>query len=178
MLNFLYKVLLTLNSTSWMLVVYGIKQKSTLICSSRWITGIVLLLIPVILSILSIFIARFLENESEVVSCENGNLADNEFIPVYLGYFFVSLSVPDEITLIFLYGIIFIFTFLSQAEYVNPLYLLLGYHHYHVSTKRGTKIFVIIRHDVIRNWNNRKIKNLKRMNDTTYFVVKKEEINE
>ena len=105
-------------------------------------------------------------------SCKEFSLADNEFLPTYLGYFFVSLSISDYITMIYLYLIVFVFTFLSQTQYFNPIFLLFGYHYYHVSTERGTKVFVIKRGKVIRNKENLLLDNLKRINDTTYLQRK------
>ena len=101
-------------------------------------------------------------------------LADNEFIPTYLGYFFVALSVSDNITMLFLYGIVFTFTFLSQTQYFNPLYLLFGYHYYHVLTEQGTRVFVIVRGKVIRNRVEMSFNKLKRVNDTTYLAIRED----
>ena len=71
--------------------------------------------------------------------------ANNSFLPSYLGYFFVALSVGNWETLWFVYGVLFIFTFLSQALYFNPLFLIFGYEFYNVKTKNGTAIFLISR---------------------------------
>ena len=173
-MNFCYKAVLTVNATSWMLVVYGIKSKVEFYDLSVLEIGITLLFIPIILSLIAIKLAEWLEDDS-LSGCHECSLADNEFLPVYLGYFFVSLSVPDNITMYFLYGIVFVFTWFSQTQYFNPLYLLLGYHYYHVLTKGGTRIFVIIRGDVIRNRKAVSFDHLKRLNDTTYLVVRQEE---
>lgn len=96
-------------------------------------------------------------------------MADNEFLSVYLGYFFVSLSISNNYTMTALYMIVFVFTFLSQTQYFNPAYLLLGYHYYHVSTQNGTSFFVIKYGKVIRNIDAMELKNLRRINDTTFI---------
>jgi hypothetical protein len=75
----------------------------------------------------------------------------------------------------FLYGIVFVFTWFSQTQYFNPLYLLLGYHYYHVLTKERTRIFIIARGNVIRNRKEMSFEHLKRLNDTTYLVIRQEE---
>ena len=169
--NLLFKLLLTANATSWMLVVYGIKEGITLWNVPPYLFGLVLLCIPIILSLISISISSCLGANS-LESCKEFSLADNEFLPTYLGYFFVSLSISDYITMIYLYLIVFVFTFLSQTQYFNPIFLLFGYHYYHVSTERGTKVFVIKRGKVIRNKENLLLDNLKRINDTTYLQRK------
>ena len=52
--NLLFKFLLTVNATSWMFVVYGIKEGITLWKIPQWALGLILLCIPIVLSIISI----------------------------------------------------------------------------------------------------------------------------
>ena len=170
-MGYLYRLALTLNATSWMIVIYGISKQWSVSKLPVWGTGILLLLIPVALSLLSIIIAKGLGNDS-LGGCQECSLADNEFIPTYLGYFFVSLSTADNVTMTFMYAVVFVFTWLSQTQYFNPLYLLFGYHYYHVLTEQGTRIFVIVPGSVIRNKRDMSFEHLKRINDTTYLVMK------
>lgn len=170
-MNLIFKFLLTINATSWMLVVYGIKEGMTVFKIPQWLFDIILLCIPVLLSLISIRISTCL-GEDSLNGCQEFSLADNEFLPTYLGYFFVSLSVSDDITMVFLYGIVFVFTFLSQTQYFNPIFLLFGYHYYHILTERGTRVFVITKGKVIRNKDNVSFVNLRRINDTTYIQRK------
>ena len=159
---------MTINSTSWVLILYAIKKHWTIYNIPIWICGIIFLIIPVLLSVLSLLLFKFL-GDDKLEKCKEFSLADNEFLPVYLGYFFVSISVNDFTTMIFVYSLIFVFTFLSQTQYFNPIFLLFGYHYYHILTNEGTRIFVIVRGKVIRNKNNVKFEKLKRINDTTYI---------
>ena len=170
-MNLLFRFLLTVNATSWMLVVYGIKEKVTILGISQCFFGVILLGIPIILSWISIRISVYLGSDS-LEGCQEFSLADNEFLPTYLGYFFVSLSVSDITTMAYLYLIVFVFTFLSQTQYFNPLYLLFGYHYYHILTEQGTSIFVIAHGSIIRNSRDVSFDSLKRINDTTYLAMK------
>lgn len=170
-MNLIFRFLLTANATSWMLVVYWIKEGVTLWQVPQRIFAFILLCIPVLLSALSIWISKFLGSDS-LSGCQEFSLADNEFLPTYLGYFFVSLSVPNNITMIYLYFIIFMFTFLSQTQYFNPIFLLFGYHYYHILTENGTRAFIITKGKVLRNRNNISFDNLKRINDSTYIQRK------
>lgn len=167
-MNLLFKILLTINATSWMLVVYWIKEGMTLWTVPHWLFSMVLLCIPIVLSAISIWISKFLGSDS-LSGCQEFSLADNEFLPTYLGYFFVSLSVPNNITMIYLYFIVFVFTFLSQTQYFNPIFLMFGYHYYHILTEHGTRVFIITKGKVLRNKSNISFDNLKRINDTTYI---------
>ena len=172
-MNFIFRLLLSINATSWMLVVYFIKERETVWIIPQAFFGLVLLLIPIGLSLVTILISDCLGPDS-LKDCRELSLADNEFLPTYLGYFFVSLSISDNITMIYLYLIVFVFTFISQTQYFNPIFLLFGYHYYHVCTKNGKKVFVIARGKVIRDKDNMSFDNLKRINDTTYIQRRKQ----
>jgi hypothetical protein len=173
MLNVLYNLLLSLSATFWMVVLYGIKEKWSIGALSTWMVGILLLIVPVILSGISLCIARMLGTDS-LRECEEINLADNEFVPTYLGYFFAALSAPDRTTMMFLFGIVFAFTFLLKTQYFNPIYLLFGYHYYHIKTSQGTQLFVIVKGRVIRNRKDVAFQQLKRINDSTYIVMRRD----
>ncbi len=171
MLNCLFRIVLTVNATSWLLVIYGVKEKWEIGIIPFWGTTIFLLAIPILMTFVSIWLAHFLGND-EVSECKECILADNEFLPVYLGYFFVALSINSIYTLIIIYMIIFLFTFLTQALYFNPLFILMGYHFYHIITGSGTRIFVIAKGRIIKNASDVDLDDLKRINDTTYIVMK------
>ena len=166
---FLYKLLLTINATSWMVIIYAIKEGWTIRKIPSHLFGIILLIIPIFLSWLSLALSRFFGTESPVVNCKELSLADGEFLSIYLGYFFVSVGVSEPFTMAVVYMIVFIFTFLSQTQYYNPIYLLLGYHYYHISTESGTEIFVIRKGPIIRNIKGLRFNHLHRLNNTTFI---------
>ena len=152
-----------------MVIIYAIKEGWTGFGLPNWVFGTILLFVPIVLSWLSIEASRWLGAESSVGNCQEVVLADGTFLPIYLGYFFVSVSVADDFTMLVLYILVFIFTFLSQTQYFNPIYLLFGYHYYHISTEYGTKIFVIKKGPIIRNIKNLTFANLHRLNDSTFI---------
>ena len=168
---FLYKLLLTMNATSWMVIIYAIKEEWTIGNLPAHLFGIMLLTIPVLLSWLSLLLTRFLGEESPESYYKEMTLADKEFLPIYLGYFFVSVGISKWFTMIVVYLIVFIFTFLSQTQYFNPIYLLFGYHYYHVLTETGTQIFIIKKGSVVRSVNELRFNHLCRLNDSTFIVM-------
>ena len=153
-MNFIFRLVLTINATSLLAIIFLIQKKHTLskIFTEQifllevhdYVSYAIYLLIPIVMTWISIFFAKYLSKDSfkegQVVSVEHAN---NSFLPSYLGYFFVALSVGDFDTLYFVYGILFVFTFLSQALYFNPLFLLFGYEFYNIKTKNGSAIFLI-----------------------------------
>ena len=164
------RFLLTLDATLWMPVIYGIKEHWMLGNLLSIITGILLVLLPIILSVFSLVFSFTYESDS-ISSCSECTLADNEFLPIYLGYFFVALSVGDIVTLVFVYLIIFVFTYLNHTLYFNPIFLLFGYHFYHARTEQGTEVFLIARGKVIRNAKRISFPTLKRISNVTYLVI-------
>lgn len=167
-MKLLFKLLLTINATSWMLVIYAIKEKWTIALIPFWVLHIGLVFLIILLSWLSLLLSKSFGKEV-LTKCDEFSLADNEFLPVYLGYFFISLSVPDCYTMAAVYFLVFIFTYLSQTQYFNPIYLLFGYHYYHILTPKGTKVFVIKKGKVIRSREDIDFHNLRRINDTTFI---------
>ena len=108
MLNFLYKVLLTFNSTSWVIVLFGVKHEWTLCDMPSWAFSLILLAIPVLMSFIALLLANFFGNDN-MGSCNEVEYANSSFIPTYLGYFFVGLSLENITQLLIVYFIIFIF---------------------------------------------------------------------
>ena len=167
-MNLLFRFLLTVNATSWVVIVYAIKEKWTLCGMSIWICGSIYLAIPILFSLLFLYLFNF-SSDDQLTACNECSLADNEYLPVYLGYFFLSVGINEFETMVFVYIIIFVFTYLSKTQYFNPIFLLFGYHYYHILTPEGTRVFVIARGKVVRNKKNLCFDKLKRINDTTYI---------
>lgn len=167
-MNLLYRILLTLNATSWMLIIYAVKEQWTFCTIPYWALHIAMVLFLILLSWIALLLSRFFGDEP-LNGCKECSLADNEFLPVYLGYFFVSLSVNNCYTMSAIYFLVFAFTFLSQTQYFNPVYLLFGYHYYHILTDRGTKVFIIKHGKVVRNKDDINLNHLRRINDSTYI---------
>lgn len=190
-MTFLFRLILTVSATFWMVIVYGFNHNWTVYAAigkllpnfqrvippiqpllsflnSRWVLAGLLVLITMLISWFAIWLSKWTGGE-DGLECKEISLADNSFLPVYLGYFFVSLSIGNLETMVFIFLLIFTFTYISQTQYFNPAFLLMGYHFYDVSTQQGTRIFVIYKGEVIRNPREILFENLKRINDTTFI---------
>lgn len=156
MANFAFRLLLTFNATSLLLIIFLVQKGEMLgalipalakFNMSSLISYATYLFVPVALTGISIFLSSYLGKDEfkkgEVESIEHAN---NSFLPSYLGYFFVALGISNWDVLWFVYVVLFVFTFLSQALYFNPLFLLFRYEFYNIKTKSGTAIFLISRH--------------------------------
>ncbi|QBA21478.1 hypothetical protein EU348_09830 [Chryseobacterium indologenes] len=173
-MKYLYQLFLAFNSTWLIAVVFLVKEKYELNFIekfSMYYSWVIFILIPIILTILSFLIAMKLPKDNlQRNSVMEIELANNNFLPTYLGYFFVSLGVNDIPTLVVVFLIIYIFTFLSQTLYFNPIFLLFGYHFYFVKTSANIKIFLITKRK-LKTPGNDNFNNLRRINDYTFIEL-------
>lgn len=176
--NIAFRLLLTFNATSLLVIVFCIQNDFTVcyffphpITESipDYISYIAYTMVPVMLTFLSLSLAPLLGKDAfrkgEIATIEHAN---NSFLPSYLGYFFVALSISDWQALVFVYGMLFVFTFLSQALYFNPIFLLFRYEFYNVTTDSGTSIFLISR-ERYKKPNSVDIQTAYRINDYTFI---------
>lgn len=155
-MNVVFRLLLTFNATSLLVVVFLVQNGyplGTLLRNysigfevSNAVSYIIYFSIPVILTALSVVLSdRLGSDEFKAGEVSSIEYANNSFLPSYLGYFFVALSVNGWEALFFVYSVLFLFTYLSQALYFNPLFLVFGYNFYNVKTRAGVSIFLISR---------------------------------
>lgn len=134
-----------------LLVVYWIKSGVTIkiippcvFHLPNYVSYCIYILAMLLLTYLSLLFSKSLAKEElNKGDISNVEYANDAFLPSYLGYFFVALDVPNTETLWFVYPLIFIFTFLSQTLYFNPLFLVFGYHFYNLTTVNNVRIFMI-----------------------------------
>ncbi len=170
-MNFIFKLFLTFNATSTMIIVYLIKARYYLLCLEKlpiWVSYIVFLIIPLLLTLISLWMKRFLSKADINYESLNIEEANNAFLPSYLGYFFVALSVNSRESMIFVYLIVFVFTFLSQTLYYNPLFLLFGYRFYYITTVNNVRLFIISKKE-IKTTKDTVFPKLRRINNTTFI---------
>lgn len=176
----LYRFLLTFSSTSLFIAIYLIKSHVILDLgkglNSELISYIGYVIVVIMLNLLSLFMIRYLEDSSLQSQNKEKNMvreiemANHTFLPTYLGYFFVALSISDSDWIVFgfIYSTVFIFTFFSQTNYFNPMFILMGYQFYYVTTVNNIRIFLITK-KLMKNPTTYKFNNLKRINDFTFI---------
>lgn len=182
-LKTIYKLILTGNSTMMLLIVYAIKEKVFLFknISLSLPFGVVVeksldqhlifciyIIFAVLFSKMCLVFAKFLSDEIIEGGIINVEPANNSYLPTYLGYFFVALSVNDVTTLLWVYLLVCIFTYNSQTLYFNPMFLLFNYKFYYVSIETGMKLFIITKKN-IKDTKTLNFECLKRINDYTFI---------
>lgn len=170
MLKELYKFVLAVNSTILLLVVFLINNNIAIpfwYFKEQLISNLSYVVFCVLFSALCLWFTRFLSCEMIEGGVVGIELANNSYLPSYLGYFFVALGITDVDVLIWVFLIILVFTFNSRTLYFNPMFLLFGYKFYYLMLENGMKIFVISKEN-ITNTQNLTFENIVRINDYTF----------
>jgi len=148
-MNLIFRLFLTFNATLFLWVIFLIKNIEdlpNLYGYGKWLWPFLLIIFPFLFSIISIIIVpKLSKDEINFDDIIHLKYEDNTFLPNYLGYFFISLSVSSYHNMIFVYGILYLFSFSSQSTYFNPMFLVIGYKFYSLKTKKGTTIYLISR---------------------------------
>lgn len=170
-MRIIYKLLLTINATSTMVVIYLVKESYYILLLEKqpmWVSHILFALVPLLLTIMSVAIKGLLSKDNINYEMKSIEEANNAFLPSYLGYFFVALSINSVDTMIFVYMIVIIFTYFSQTSYFNPLFLLLGYKFYYITTVNNVKLLIISKKE-INSTSGLTFPKLRRINNTTFI---------
>lgn len=171
MMSFVFKLLLTIDSLSMSAFIYLVNKKISIKTLCPGLSYIIYFSLIVIFTAIILCLVRCLETDTleqgSIVTIEPANDA---FLPSYLGYFFVALSISDCVVFVVVFSIIGIFIFSSRMSYFNPIFFLFGYHFYYVQTNEFNKILIISRR-ILKNPKTISFENLKCINDFTFVEV-------
>ena len=176
-------MLLSISSTSLLPVIYLVKSSIYLVeleepfAQYNMIINIFIYLIIVFMLFgVSLFLITKMDNDSINNEIKDIKNVDNEYLPIYLAYFFVALSIPTEHVLnqdlaimIFIYTLICVFLISSKTLSFNPIFIIFGYSYYLVKTQNGKNIFVLTRKKIGKNSNNISFPNLRKISEIEYY---------
>lgn len=168
----IFRWLLSFSATSWMIAVFGVKRMADSYDELSLYFAVVITLILSVIAMAILWLIKKSEGRDEVGKLKSFVVADNEYLPVYLGYFFAALSINDVYTFLFIYFLVLIFTGLLNA-YFNPVFILFGYHFFKASTENNTQLFLICK-STERNADNVALLNLRRITDFTYIAFEED----
>lgn len=172
-INKAIEVYMGLCSISLIVAVYLVKEDNFFIDifeQKEFFSCVVYLAVSVTMAYIGLLLLKTKPSDSIDKKIKKIDLKTNSFLPNYLGYFFVALSVPSDYAIVFVLCIILMFVITSNVHYFNPFFLLFGYKFYHVETSINTKIFVISKKNIRAN-NNNGFNQLKRINDFTFIEL-------
>lgn len=181
----MFRVLLSISSVSLLPIIYFIKeQKNIFLCLTSYISDeklnfisnniwlVLYLFAPILLASLVLLFIPLLSkddiNNQNIVEIEN---QVNNFLPSYLGYIFIALSIPNVFTLSVIFFIVLVFTFISQDNYFNPILLLFGYNFYRIKMSDGYS-FLLISKQKFRSVKDLEIDYVYRINNYTFIQRK------
>lgn len=175
-----YWYLLNFSSSSLVISLYLIKSNVVFsffrcVVLNIVITYLLLISVPLLLSVLCLKFKPILQKDSLNETVRKVSSASKEYLPVYLGYFFVSLSIPGsgghlewEVLIAFVL-IIWIFTSTTITYYFNLILLLCGYKFYNVMSCNGVELFVISKRIVSKNEQNVCFPHLRKITEYVYI---------
>lgn len=170
-MNQILRLILTLSSVSFFVIVYLVQNEIHLFQCDCWIEYLVYIITPFILSGISLILCRKLSTSSinKVISIETSN---NDFLANYLAFFFVALSVNKDNMPVFwiVFGMIVLFTFVSRVSYFNPIFLVFGFNYYYVYTAENVKVLLISQKKYKKPDEFQAMK-AKRINDYTFIEI-------
>lgn len=173
--------IIALASTSLLPAIYFIKSRYEVFhveCNSlNWVLHLgVYIGIPVLLSVLSLCWMVSQSDDSINNSDSPITPVNNEYLPVYLCYIFVSLSIPDSGnggvnwgTLMVVYLLICLFVTCSKTLCFNPIFIVFGYGYYQITTKNNVRVFVMTKKKISKSGKNPSFPNLKKVNELVYI---------
>ena len=176
MMEYIFRLFLTLNSLLISLMVFLIKEQ--IVINSlhpplsnlpNIITYMLYFDVILIITWLSIHFTNYLSVDT-ISSISVIEPANDAFLPSYLGYFFVALSVPNFELFLVVFGIICIFIFHSRISYFNPIFFLFGFNFYYIITNKSAKVLLITQKQ-LKDPRNVAFNNLKRINNYTFVDV-------
>ena len=172
-MNFILRLFLTFSAISFFVIVFLVQNQinpyAYQLGSYYWVTYIAYMLIPFILTFISLGICKLLSKSSlqKVISVETSN---NDFLANYLAFFFVALSVKEMPVFWVVFGMTVMFTFFSRVSYFNPIFLVFGYNFYYVHTNENVKVMIISRKK-LKSPSTFEPMKVRRINDYTFIEM-------
>lgn len=170
-MNFLMRLFMTFSSISFYIIVYLVQNDIVIFETSvgeyKWVIFFIYLTIPFVLTFVSLYFCSLLSKDTlnEVIAIETSN---NDFLANYLSFFFVALSIQRIEAFWIVLAMTLIFTFYSRVSYFNPVYLILGYSFYYVTTADNVKIMLISK-SKLKSPRTFEPMTVRRINDYTFF---------
>lgn len=176
MMEHVFKFVLTLTSLLLSLMVFLIKEGFVInslypyfLNLPATISYILYFLVVLIFTWLCMQLINFLGTDTmEAGSISVIEPANDAFLPSYLGYFFVALSIPNIEVFIYVFAIICIFIYHSRISYFNPIFFLFGFNFYYIINNKNIKVLLITRKQ-LKEPKNAVFENLKRINNYTFM---------
>lgn len=178
--DFLFMLVMSVASTALLPAIYFIKSSYSVIdfgvkCSML-INFVLYIATAVLLSLFSLYLMGRRASDSINNEVSEIKPVNNDYLPIYVGYIFVSLSLPnpapgqvDIFFLVLIYVMICLFVTCSKSLCFNPLFVIFGYGYYLVNTTSNTKVFVITKQKIGKGSKRITFPNLTKINEIVFL---------
>ena len=181
MMEYIFKFFLTLNSLLLSLMVFLIKEEIVINSLHPCLSNspnIITYILYFVIILITTWLSMQLTNSLDTDEIDEGSIsviepANDAFLPSYLGYFFVALSVPNIEVFLYVFGIICVFIFYSRISYFNPIFFLFGFNFYYIVNNKNIKVLLITRRQ-LKEPKNAVFNNLKRINNYTFMDMERQ----
>ncbi len=118
--------------------------------SVTYVAYVIYLIALLILSFFSIkFSFKYLDqNVIERKKVKEFEQANDFYLPIYLGYAFVAISLPTLKSFLLFFVLMLIVLARTRFFYFNPIFLVLGYKFYFIKQTDDSKILIILKKEI------------------------------
>lgn len=173
------RFLISAISTCLLPSLYLIKSRYELLGIPMWINYAVYIISPLLLSLVMLVWFKFQPKDSITYDVQRLTPVNNEYLPIYLGYIFVALSIPnpcngeiDVISLLVVYLMICLFVTGSKSLSFNPIFIIYGYGYYKIKTRSNIEVFIISKRKFNKQAEHITFPHLRKINEFVYFEDK------
>lgn len=172
---YIFRLFLNLSSTAYIIVIFGIKERVVIPFLPKYLQYLsyaFYLIIPIGIAGICLLLSRCLSKCAMECQIKEVEPANHSFLPSYLGYFFIGLSVSDCKTLFYVFIIVFVFTCYSRPCFFNPIFILFNYNFYFVTGEDEIKILLITKQNM-KIYKEADLSNLRRINDFSFIDMER-----
>ena len=131
-----------------------------------FIIGIMLFL-PILLTSISIYGMKYFDQE--IISNINEiSCIDYKILLMYIGYMILAFN--NIYVVSFIFGLIYIFSYITKLYYFNPFLWIFGFHFYDVKSINGTNVYIIAKGNIIKNCIDFNQKRIYRIDDHVFIM--------
>lgn len=115
----------------------------------------------------SLLFKKFQKQDILNRNIQNIESADGIFLPTYIAYIFVGLSVKGITELCFCFGVLVAICYSAQIYLFNPIFYLLGYRFFFITNSKKQKILLMTKRRILLS-ESHDFNGVHRINDYTY----------
>ncbi|MBX7490629.1 hypothetical protein [Helicobacter turcicus] len=138
------------------------------------IVTLCIIVLALLLSHLYIYcVKKYYQNtQSELMECSEIEIAEPKYIPIYIAYFVIAVSINNLVIFSVVLILIYLLILKGKFSYFNPYLLFSGYHFYEVSVDINREKYAKYKLFLISKQKIKEMKshnNLIRLNDFTFL---------